>query len=779
MMNTFSKMIGQNCEFYTSLKNRVLFAWILLFFSCDATYEIEPTANPNDLHFNALSKVWDEAIPLGNGIVGSLVWEKEGKLRFSLDRADLWDLRPMQNRDAPEWKFSWVVDQWKKGDYKPVQEMFDVPYDKDPAPSKIPGAAIEFDIAALGEVASVHLYIKEAICEVKWKNGVRLLTFVHATEPVGWYRFEGLENALEYELVPPAYAIEGQNGTEDPVTGLDLRRLGYSQGSVTKNNTTTTYHQKGWGGFEYQVSVTGAMDNGVFQGSWNISSAFPEEELPSSKEIADTYFVPGWEASFNSHKQWWANFWSKSSIHVPDTILQKQWYLEQYKFGATARAGAPPISLQSVWTADNGRLPPWKGDFHHDLNTQLSYWPAYSGNHLDLEIGYTDWLWKYRDEFKRYTKNYYGTDGLNVPGVTTLTGQPMGGWIQYAFGPTVSSWLGQHFYLHWRYSMDRDFLEERAYPWIKDVALFLEGISEIDSQGFRKLPLSSSPEINDNRKDAWFAETTNYDLAFIRWTYEKAAELAKELKKQEEADRWKKLLAQWPEFTVDASGLWFAPEKPYDESHRHFSNQVGYHPLGVLDFSKGEKDRKIIENTIKTIDSIGSSAWVGYSFSWLANMKARAFDGQGAAKALKIFATSFCLPNSFHVNGDQSGKGYSDYTYRPFTLEGNFAFAAGLQEMLIQSHTPTIVVFPAIPDDWKELRFTQLRTEGAFLVSAERKDGKTTYVQVQSTEGGNLKLKNPFDSDAFECSHEYTMDKGGIIAIETNPGDVIELKMNQ
>ena len=116
--------------------------------------------------------------------------------------------------------------------------------------------------------------------------------------------------------------------------------------------------------------------------------------------------------------------------------------MEQYKFGSAARVGAPPISLQAVWTADNGKLPPWKGDFHHDLNTQLSYWPAYSGNHLDEEIGFIDWLWNNRDTFKEYTKEYYETEGVNVPGVSTLTGQPMGGWIQYAFSPTVSAWLG-------------------------------------------------------------------------------------------------------------------------------------------------------------------------------------------------------------------------------------------------------------------------------------------------------------------------------------------------
>lgn len=761
------------------LRNCLLVVILVIFIACKKQQEtITLTPSPNDLHFDKLSKVWDEAIPLGNGMIGALVWEKEGKLRMSLDRADLWDLRPMENLKTPEWKFNWVYDQWKNKNYKAVQEKFDAPYDKSPAPSKIPGAALEFDISPLGEVESVHLYIEEAVCEVKWKNGVKLLTFVHATEPVGWYRFEGLEKPLSYEIIPPAYVNSRADTVENPVTGQDLRRLGYPKGEVVKTNNSISYNQEGWGGFKYQVNTSSKNTQSRMEGCWSISSEFPEwEKKVSSKNTVTKNLKEGIKASLGTHIEWWRQFWSKSSIQVPDEVLQKQWYLEQYKFGASARAGAPPISLQAVWTADNGKLPPWKGDFHHDLNTQLSYWPSYSGNHLEEEIGYLDWLWKYRDTFKKYTETYYETKGLNVPGVTTLTGDPMGGWIQYSFGPTVSAWLGQHFYLHWRYSMDRAFLKEKAYPWVKDVAVYLKEVSTIDEHGMRKLPISSSPEIHNNSKEAWFGETTNFDLALIRWTFEKAAELAYELGNTKEAKSWEKILAEWSDLAVDESGLLFAPEHAYNESHRHFSHQLGYHPLGIIDYSKGEEHQKIINNTIATLDTQGSDWWVGYSFSWMGNLKARAFDGEGAAEVLKKFATSFCLPNSFHVNGDQSGKGYSKFKYRPFTLEGNFAFAAGLQEMLIQSHTGTVHVFPAVPSLWKNISFKQLRTEGAFLISAIQEKGIVTSVEVIATKGGVLKIKNPFIEKEFKCNIDYKLGINNDIIINTNVGDVVKLKL--
>ena len=116
---------------------------------------------------------------------------------------------------------------------------------------------------------------------------------------------------------------------------------------------------------------------------------------------------------------------------------------------------------------------------------------------------------------------------------------------------TVSAWLGHHFYLHWKYSQDQTFLRERAYPWIKDVAIFLDQIAVQDQDGKRKLLLSSSPEIFDNSREAWFEETTNYDLSLIRFTYRAASEMARELGLEEEAKQWSSILTQWPDMAVD------------------------------------------------------------------------------------------------------------------------------------------------------------------------------------------------------------------------------------
>jgi hypothetical protein len=691
-----------------------------------------------DLCFSKLADRWDEGIPLGNAMIGSLVWQKNGILRMSLDHVDLWDLRTKISIETlSQYNFKWIEQQILKGDYKPVQDRYDAIYEAIPYPTKIPGGALEFDSLASQPVSEVRLFLNNAICEVNWQNGIRLQTFVHATENTGWFRFENVPENFTPKLVPPLYNKNKNDQTHSPPAKNSLELLGYEQGTVVQKENTIVYHQNGSKGFYYEIAVAWQQNGKTLEGVWTIH---PKNEKENNSITAIEHVKKslrqGFAKSFESHHQWWKDYWAKSSITIPDAVLAKQYYNEMYKFGSAARSYAPPISLQAVWTADDGCLPPWYGDYHHDLNTQLSYWNCYAGNRLEEGSGYLNWLWDIIPESKKYTRAFFGVDGLNVGGVTAIQGEPMGGWIQYSMSPTVSAWLAQHFYLHWQYSRDKDFLEKRAYPYLRDVAVFLDQISVRNEQNKRKLPISSSPEIFNNSLKAWFLTTTNNDLALIRFVYTAAEDCARELGKNKEADQWHTILSEWTDYDLDKdNALTFAKGFPYNESHRHFSHQMAYHPLGLIDRSNGETDQKIIEATIKKLEDYGVDWWNGTSYVWFGGIKARNFDGDGAVKTLKIFAEHFCLPNTFHANGDQTKQGYSKYTNRPVTLEANFAFAGGIHEMLIQSHTGIIQIFPAIPNSWQDVSFQQLRTVGAFLVSAERKNGKVKRIKIQSLAG--------------------------------------------
>ena len=745
-------------------------AWGGLTGCADRELPVSPSAS--DLRFDGWAASWDEGIPLGNAVVGALIWQRDSMLRFSLDRTDLWDLRPMDSLSGPNYRFGWVREQVRKGDYLPVQKKFDWPYDREPAPSKIPGGALEFPLQALGAPSSVRLYLNNALCRAVWPGGTELTAFVHADKPIGWFMFDRLPEGAEPVIVPPAYGSRKRTAVTGPEAGPELGRLGYEQGEVKRTGNRITYRQEGWGGFFYEIAVQWERRGDRLSGVWSVTSpAGPER---AEQEVQDA-LERGAAADYRTHMAYWDGYWSQASVTLPDTLLQKQYDNEMYKFGSAAREHSYPISLQAVWTADNGKLPPWKGDYHHDLNTQLSYWPAYAGNRLREGLGYLNTLWAQRDVYKRYTRQYFETDGMNVPGVCALNGEPMGGWIQYSMSQTAGAWLAQHFYLHWKYSADRKFLEERAYPFLKETAVFLERISSVGADGIRRLEISSSPEIFDNSLRAWFREMTNYDRALMHFAFGAAAETAAELGYEEEAARWKRAEAQLPDYDLDADGaLTFAPGYPYDESHRHFSHAMAIHPLGLLDVSQGEKSRRIIAATLKKLEAYGPDYWTGYSYAWFANLKARAFDGEGAARALRTFAECFCLKNTFHANGDQTRSGKSRFTYRPFTLEGNFAFAAAVHEMLLQSHTGTVRLFPAVPQAWRDVSFRNLRAQGAFLISARREGGKTVLATVMPEQGGDLKLAWPGnDPQVTGCAYERD---GETLTLHTRKGEPVTIR---
>ncbi len=708
---------------------------------------------------------WDEAFPMGNGRIGLLVYEKNNKLRFSLDRADLWDERSTLKLEKNN--FQWVIGQVQKKEYDTVQHWGDDPYEAFSFPTKLPAAAIEFSTEAFGKPLKAALNIKTGICTIEWPNGIRFQTFVHTEHDYGVFSFEGVSKDFIPELDAPKYrAVKQLQGNS--VSGQGLEQLGYEQGKITHQKNEIQYLQQTAQGHSYLVTIRWQFANGRLNGYWSIAKDPGSANQNKTITVADTALV--------SHLKSWGSYWKASSIHIPDTTIEKQYYRELYKLKCVAAKNAPAITLQAIWTADNGNLPPWKGDFHNDLNTQLSYWPAYTANHLSEAATFTDWLWQISDVNKKYTKQYFGVNGLNVPGVATLHGDAMGGWIQYSLSPTVAAWLSQHFYWQWKYSMDKNFLSKRAYPYLHEVALFLEKIT-ILKNGKRVLPISASPEIFNNSLQAWFLQTTNYDLSLIHYAFTIAAEAANTLNKKQEADHWLKMANQLPALDTDETGLTIAPGFPNQSSHRHHSNLMAIYPLGLLDIDK-PNDKPIIQNSLRHMEKLGTRQWCGYSFSWAACLYARAHEGEKAKKMLSIFANNFCSVNSFHLNGDQKGGEHSNFTYRPFTLEGNFAFAQGLHEMLLQQKEGVIEVFPAIPSAWRTASFQKLRTEGAILVTAVRESGETKSITLAAENTGVVKVKLPSITFTLsDPSKKYRIEKDILfITLKEHESISIELK---
>ena len=199
-----------------------------------------------------------------------------------------------------------------------------------------------------------------------------------------------------------------------------------------------------------------------------------------------------------------------------------------------------------------------------------------------------------------------------------------------------------------------------------------------DDHGVLKLPLSSSPEIHDNSLRAWLAPNSNYDLFSLKMLFLALAEMADASGATAEAAQWSQAAAALGDWHVSPAGaLLLDANEELQTSHRHLSNLMGLYPFNLVTVDGGERDRRIIDASLAQWDRLGTGAWCGYSFSWMSALRARVGDAESAARHLEIFVRAFILRNGFHANGDQTRSGLSNFTYRPFTLEGNLARGGG------------------------------------------------------------------------------------------------------
>ena len=725
----------------------------------------------SNLRLTAPIEHWDEAVPLGNGLLGGLLWGGGRNLKLSLDRGDLWDNRTHEMLRRDDWTYATIQQLVAEKNQGKLVEMFDTPYNTCPYPTKIPVGRIELTLDESQKVNSFSLDLATATGRANLADETAVEVFYSAAEPVALVRVPG-HNKLELKIVVPTA----------------LEKLGYEPaktGSETKNNTETKWFvQDAADGLQYVVAAGRRQVDGATLIAISITTNRDDANpLAFARRRIDAALDAGWESGRREHLGWWKRFWSKSSVCLPDPAIQQQYDLVQYYLGSASRRGAPPIPLQGVWTADDGTLPPWHGDYHHDLNTQMTYWSYPTAGRFDEGVSFVDFMWNLLPQHRRFAKTFFGTSGAAVPGVMAFDGKAMGGWGQYSLSPVQGAWVAQAFYWHWRYTMDEEFLKTRAYPYCAAIAEGLEGLLKPGADGKLKLPLSASPEIHDNTLASWLTPNSNYDLSLLKWLFGSLVEMSEPAGKAADARRWQGILDRLDELAVegadkpDAKGdgaLRLSPDESLKESHRHHAHLMAIHPLGILHVEGSPRDRRIIQASLDQIDRLGTSQWVGFAFSWYSCIAARAGAAERALENLEIFVEAFVSRNGFNLNGDYKRLGYSDFDYRPFTLEANFAAAQAVHEMLLQSWGGTVRVFPAVSKRWADVSFDNLHAEGGFRVSASRKAGKTRSVRIQADAGGLLRLRDPFGGKDVSWNRKDVTRIGKDLECRLAPGEVLE-----
>lgn len=719
---------------------------------------------------------WDEGIPLGNGELGTLLFGDSARLILSLDRGDVWD-----RNESPEFTKGFTYDNLirlaKKKDSKTIRKIFDEPYAR-PSPTKLPVGKIVFTAEKRSEAETFELNLETAEASFRCREGT-FRTFNHATEGYGMIRTEKIER-LRFEVQNPKYGrlrkrskvaakYASGRGVSNKLTCVKYH-LAERVTQSGENRTLKLFVQKT--GTEAFYGVCIGFDKRTNEYAYYAAAADTRNGL--IQKIQDKVTVAlntGYENSFTSHLEWWKSYHAKSCFRIPDKEAERFFHLVNYYYGSASRRGCYPMPLQGLWTACDDRfLPPWKGDYHNDLNTELTYSAYLVGNRLEQGLSFLDYLVSLMPRAKEFASSFYGAEGICFPSVMDVDGYALGGWPMYSLSPTNQLWLCQIFEKHFTYTGDTEFLNDTAYPFIEQSAKFIASILKESEEGYLKLPISSSPEIHDNTPSSFLTPNSNYDLALIRYIFTKMIRLSEILGK--DATEWKKFLDKTEPLATDADGvLLVSADERLTVSHRHLSHAMAIYPLKLFNY-RNAADRRVIDATIEDLEKLGSKFYTGYTFAWMAQLCAARKDGEGARKYLDIFRKNFCSVNGFHLNGDFRKKGYSSLTYRPFTLEGNFYALSAFYEMLICSDDGIVELFPAVPSDWKDVEFERLRATGGILVSAKRRDGVTVYAKFEAEADAELRLADDFSG--FVCSDaERKMPDSALGAIALKKGETI------